>query len=251
MPRKKKKDSFLLPILAAAIFAAGFVAFYVSTSKTATDDDTGCALQTDNLGSALTILLDSTEPYSAVQLKQVSNRIVAAVEGLRPLDRVRIYTVWDASEKLLAPYFDFCKPDPNANESPILSRFKLTNFTFKLEEDLKKMQGSRSNSPIISSLGSVAADLSGAYENRRIILVSDLIENSEIISMYPSDWLATAERKKRNIAAKRPMLSGIHLEVLFIPRPNQPQQDVALRDWWWSFIEDSGGSVARFTPISG
>jgi hypothetical protein len=184
-------------------------------------------------------------------LKQVTNRIVVAVEELKPLDRVRIYTVGDASEKLLKPYFDFCKPDPNANESPILSRFKLANFTFMLEENLKRMQGSGSSSPIISSLGSVAADLPAVYDDRRIILVSDLIEYSEIISMYPSDWLTTAEREKRNIAAKRPMLSGIYLEILFIPRPNQPQQDIALRDWWWSFIEESGGSVARFTPISG
>lgn len=251
MPRKKKKDSFLLPILLGGIFAAGFFAFYISTSKTAVDPVTGCALRSANSGSALTILLDSTEPYSAVQLKQVSNRIVAAVEGLSPLDRVRIYTVGDASEKLLKPYFDFCKPDPNANESPILSRFKLANFTFMLEENLKQMQGSRSSSPIIASLGSVAADLPNIYEDRKIILVSDLIENSEIISMYPSDWPAIAEREERNIAAKRPMLSGILLEVLFIPRPNQPQQGVALRDWWWRFIEDSGGNIARFTPISG
>ena len=82
----------------------------------------------------LTILLDSTEPYSAVQLKLITNRIVAAVEGLKPLDRVRIYTVGNSTTQLLTPNFDFCKPDPDANESPIIARFNVAKFTFMLEE---------------------------------------------------------------------------------------------------------------------
>ena len=251
MSRKKSKESFLMPVIAAAVFVAAFGYFYFSTAKVATDRVTGCALQPQDTGSALTILLDSTEPYSAVQLKLITNRIVAAVQGLKPLDRVRIYTVGDSTTQLLTPNFDFCKPDPDANESPIIARFNVAKFTFMLEESLRELQGSRSNSPIISSLGAVAADLSGEYSDSRIILVSDLIENSDIISMYPSDWLETAEREKRNIAARRPMLSGILVEILFIPRPNRPQQDAALRDWWWALLEESGGRVARFTPISG
>ena len=131
---------------------------------------------------------------------------------------------------------------------PIVARFKQANFAFMLEENLKEMQGTRSNSPIISSISSIAVDLPKSFENRSIVLVSDLIEHSDLISMYDSNWRKELVHAQRRLSAKRPMLNGITLEVLFILGQTNPQQDTALRDWWWQFIEESGGRISRFTP---
>ena len=248
---KKKNDSLLLPLVVGLLFACAFAFFYLNSASTPVNPVTGCAATPKQSSSALSILLDSTEPYSPIQMARVTDRIIEKVSELEPLDRVRIYKVDDVSNGLLQPYFDFCKPDPNANASPIVARFKQANFAFMLEENLKEMQGTRSNSPIISSISSIAVDLPKSFESRSIVLVSDLIENSDLISMYDYNWRKELVLAQRRLNAKRPMLNGITLEVLFIPRPNRPQQDTALRDWWWQFIEESGGRISRFTPVSG
>ena len=248
---KKKNDSLLIPAIAGLIFVGVFAFFFGNSASTPVNIVTGCPVIADKNSSALSILLDSTEPYSPIQMARVTNRIIDKVSELQSLDRVRIYKVDDVSDGLLKPHFDFCKPDPNANSSPIVSRFKQANFAFMLQENLKEMQGTRPNSPIISSISSIAVDLTKDFESRSIVLVPDLIENSDLVSMYHPNWREELVVAQQRLNAKRPMLDGITLEILFIPRPNQPQQDTGLRDWWWRFIEESGGRISRFTPVSG
>ena len=92
MPRKKK-DSFILPIFLVAIFLAILSYALFSATKVPTDRETGCALETDYSSSVLSILLDSTQPTSAIQLKLVTNKIFAEVEEtgtIRPGDRLRL-----------------------------------------------------------------------------------------------------------------------------------------------------------------
>ena len=87
---KKKNDSLLLPMVVGLLFASVFVFFYFSSASTPVNPVTGCAVTPKQSSSALSILLDSTEPYSPIQMALVTDRILEKVSELEPLDRVRI-----------------------------------------------------------------------------------------------------------------------------------------------------------------
>ena len=172
----------------------------------------GCAATPKQGPSALSILLDSTEPYSPIQMARETDRIIEKVSELEPLDRVRIYKVDDVSNgfyNLILTFVSLIQMRTPRQLLRVLSRQILPSCW---RRTLKEMQGTRSNSPIISSISSIAVDLPKSFENRSIVLVSDLIEHSDLISMYDSNWRKELVLAQRRLNAKRPMLNGVPLK---------------------------------------
>jgi hypothetical protein len=250
--RKAKKESFFVPILIGLLIVIGFGFTYKHfENKIEVNQRTGCPISNVDQRSALSLLLDSSEPYTPVQMSNIVNRIQNKVNSLKSYDHLRIYTIGVAEEELLVPHFDFCKPDPESAESPLMRNWKAGNFEQRLRDTLGLMQGSRDNSHIITSIGSVASELPDSYDERTIIIVSDLVENSNIGSMYSPNWQEALSERNALLDARRPMLGGIRIEILFAPRANAGIDFRRVRDWWMTFLSDSGGMVARIDPISG
>ena len=212
----------------------------------------GCPRDSQHIGTSMSILLDATDPYAVSQVKQVANIIFDRVDSLDPYDRVKIYMVGDTSkEQWRRPVFHRCIPDPESSEMPIFKRLQKVTFTTFLEDALSKIQGSENQSPIIESLGWMAADFERDPSTKIVVLVSDLIENSEVVSMYSSGWLKEAESNSRRISSKQPMLREIDVELVILARPAIETQNETLLEWWIKFLGQSGGFVTESRTVSG
>lgn len=121
-----------------------------------------------------------------------------------------------------------------------------------LDGSLEKLQGgTRPSSPIISSLEWVASDRERDGSRKRILLVSDLIENSDVLSQYDPGWLGHYGRSRKRIHDQCPMLDGVDVDILFPARADRATQDNVLVEWWLDYLRACGGRVQSVRKITG
>ena len=145
-----------------------------------------------------------------------------------------------------------CKPNPKSTAQPTQKRLQSKRFKFYIQEELRDLKTeTRPASPIIESLAYVASDFERDNSQRMIVLVSDLMEHSSVISMYSDTWLDELNNQSEKSAKLRPMLKGIDMTVLFMTRAEQTNQTVELLSWWRKYLKDSKAFVERILPITG
>ena len=214
------------------------------------DERTGCPCPGEARHDAVTlsILLDATDPYGAAQKRSVVDAVWDEVDALAEYDRVKVYSVRQTPE---VPDFNRCKPARELGKPSIENDLREALFNEFLDDSLQKLQGTRPSSPIISSLGWVASDRERDGSARRVLLVSDLIENSDVLSQYDPGWLDDYERNRERIHDQCPMLDETDVDILFPTRPSQPAQDNVLVKWWLDYFRACGGRVQSVRKITG
>ena len=245
----KKKTSFakIAFIVLLIVVIAGIVAFFFfETPKL--HGKTGCPIEKGHTTVTLSIVLDATENYGATQQRSIVNRLWDRVNSLEVYDRIKIYTVESTAQP---PIFHLCKPGKELQDSPAHRLLKDVRFKKYLNDALEKLQGTRDESPIIASLGWVAADRERDDSSQHILLVSDLIENSGGFSQYKQDWQAVYQANRKRIHDQCPMLEGVQIDILLPARPDQSTQDNALVSWWDEYLGACGGYVNSITKITG
>lgn len=249
MARRRKKNPFKWMLFSLAFIVVVAIIYLLFTFDQQKTDSRGCISSHASSAFGLYILLDATEPYGSSQLENISRFILSRVKELEPHDNVRVYTIKPNTSLALKPVFDFCKPNPQSHDSPIAVNFEERRFRFFLERALKDSQGVQPISPIIWSIGSVASQFSDSYRGKEIILVSDLIEHSQALSMYRSDWVSAAG--KSGVDKSRPMLRDVDVQILWLLRAQEDRQSTEMRDWWVTYLEESEAYIKGVKPISG
>ncbi len=249
MRRRKKKTSVArnLFIILSIVALAAICALFIFESPR-TDDDTYCPAEKGHTAVTLSILLDATENYGATQQRSIVNRVWDRVDALEVYDRIKIYTVESIAQP---PIFHLCKPGKELQDTPIFQRLKDASFKEFLNNALEQLQGTRNESPIVASLGWVAADRERDDSSQYILLVSDLIEYSETLSQYNPDWLTVYQSNRRRFHDQCPMLDGFQIDILMPTRPERSTQDNALVSWWDEYLGVCGGYVNSVTKITG
>lgn len=235
---------FVTLLLVLAVLMTSFVYFSPQAVNAM-----GCSKDKDYENAHTAILLDSTEPYGINQVKHVAKHIYRTIEQLRPMDRISIFQVKTNLPSKIELIFERCVPGENNQDAPIMQALKEARFSEEIETALLGLQGSQKSSPIINALSGVAATFDQEKSPKTILLVSDLIEHSEIMSMYSDTWLAAVSKESDRLDKTRPMLDGIEIHIVFMHRPDQRQQNFELRDWWLEYLDRSGANVTRVKNI--
>ena len=233
--------------LVAAILLGILIWLVLFLDDPAVDSITSCPREPGYTKVSLSILLDATDTYGAGQRLSLINRVWDEVDALDVYDRVKIYQVEKGKQ---TPLQNLCKPARSLQDTPIQQQFREVRFKDLIGKALQRLEGERAISPIIESLGWVAADRERDGSERRILLVSDLLEHSDVISHYSPDWRRNYERNRQRIHGQCPNLENTHLDLLIAARPTQPNQNNDLVEWWLEYLESCGGyvnSVTRFT----
>ena len=237
--------AFVLVVLVVGVI--GWMAIDV-LDEPAVDSATACPQEPGHTNVTLSILLDSTDTYGAGQRLSLINGVWDEVDDLDVYDRVKIYQVERGEQ---APLQNLCKPAPSLQNTPMQQRFQEARFKELIDEALRSLDGERAISPIIESLGWVAANRERDGSERRILLVSDLMEYSDVISHYNSDWRRNYERNRQRIHGQCPNLENARLDLLIAARPAEPNQDNDLVEWWLEYLESCGGYVNSVTRVTG
>ncbi len=236
--------------MAVAIAVAVVLAVLVQSFKEEEVDERLCPKASGPV-SGMAVLLDLTDTLQPVQYQRLRDLLD---DRIRDASRGAIISVGavraDASERNAD--FVLCKPatGEKANEfyqNPRLieERYReefLVPFKTIVSAMLNSPEADRS--PIMESLQALLVSTPGfvdATYPRRVIVVSDLIQNSETFSFYRSD---TWQRFVRSQDAERlaGRLQGVVVEICRIPRSGARVDKAVVDDFWANYFDRAGAS---------
>ncbi len=233
---------------------------WMQFGEPATDPDTFCPV---NGASALTVIaIDATDPFDAVQKREIDNRVRTLLGQMERGHRLDIYTMDAGRQTLASRVFSKCNPgqatrlDQVAGQPTRVERIYREEFAAAITQALEVTieAGAANQSPIVESVRAIAADALGDVAGsvpRRLIIVSDLVQHSDIYSMFRSGVGQFDDfSRSANYAAAQTNLRRADVELVVILRPEYARfQNRALIQWWEEYIRANDGRLADFVRI--
>lgn len=227
------------------------------------DPETGCPQAGP---AALTaILIDVTDQVGAISRADVLAHLDEYVANSREDEMVLAYEAKPVGNEIGDPLLSVCHPgDPEAasewTENPRLIRRRLEErFERPLEDLFADLLGREEapTSPLMESVQSVAVSVLGRHEYadlpKRLILVSDLMQNTDNLSFFRQSVNYDTFAATTGADALSTDLRGTAVEILFVQRAahRRLEDTRGLVDFWQRWIEDQGGSLNRVARIDG
>ena len=227
------------------------------------DPETGCP---ETGPAALTaILVDTTDQIGAISRADVLAQLNEYVATSREDELVLAYEAKPVGDEVGDPLLSVCHPgDPDTasewTENPRLIRRRLEErFERPLEGLFAELLGREeaATSPLMESVQSVAVSVLARYEYtdipKRLILVSDLMQNTDNLSFFRQAVDYDAFAGAVGADALSTDLRGTAVEILFVQRAahRRLEDTRGLIEFWQRWIEAQGGTLNRVSRIDG
>jgi len=202
------------------------------------------------------LLIDRTDPYDAIQRSQVSGTIDTLKRQLPVGGRLTVHVITADPAEAAAKALDLCNPGDGSVVDPLIGNPRRIQKRFEegyaapIEALLQSLMVAESaeRSPIMEALATVAAFQDQTLP-RRIVVVSDLLQNSAAQSHYrdradPAAALVT----EPGLLLTDGRLQGV--EISFVELPNArstARQGPALAAFWRDLSLAAG---ARVVPLA-
>jgi hypothetical protein len=210
------------------------------------------------------IVIDRTDSFGAISKADIEVQIKDLLNSVAKNEQVSLFVVEPVEKAPLRSVISVCNPGDPSKADPLTQNPELIarNWRSKFQEPLDALlnnlliEKEASLSPIMESIQSVSITaLSGKEKSsrpRRIILISDLLQNSKSWSLYTQKPDFNSFSKDASTRGLNPVLSGVTFQVLYLQRETKNQiKDKELHRFWVSWIEAFGGKVTRFLKVSG
>jgi hypothetical protein len=242
----------------------GGIIFIASNRPIALNPITGCPIDSSLIAKNISIIFDTTERLIPSQREEVKNRIGREMETLKENTKVTFYRVEsNQSSGIQQVTFtpqntqleinEFCRGPSPWGASPNQEA---------LARQLPGLFGDafigivgnspQSFSPLIDALRYVAATLTNNSPENKVIVISDLIENSQVLTMYDRNWLNLYNDNKNQVLRQRPIYpSNTDIEVYLLNRPQYSIQDQEFLEFWFEVLAGDGTVNIDFKNISG
>ena len=228
----------------------------------------GCPIDETFINQNIAVLFDTTEPMVPSQAREIDNRMNSIVSQLEEFDRVGFYEVRSDERSAVRKVSlqlgssgdvidHFCRQPVSWDDAPARARLTEALPVLISQELLQNVeQGEQSFSPITDALRFIAADVTGKPFPTKIIVVSDMIEHSEILSMYKSDWFESSYSASRQVILnQRPIFpEGTEIEIYLLNRPRNPVQNEELQQYWLQMLTGPGAfstTSLKFNFVAG
>ena len=208
------------------------------------------------------VVIDKTDLYSPRQAETISDLILAERGLLAVGERFSLYELNESGQLRNTNRFSLCNPGEGAQVNPLYrnpdrvqARYEAL-FSDPLDRALADLVTPKDapNSPIIEALARLTQDPSfdRTVPSRRIVLVSDMLQNSDIFTVYGRRRGTLSQRvpSSRTVAnAIRETygdnLRGVSIHIRLIPRNSwETEQRGALRRYWSDVFDQLGVSVS-------
>jgi hypothetical protein len=235
---------------------------------------TGCPIDRSLVARQYVFLLDTTEPLVPSQYQEISFRIEQIIQNLKTNDLIKFYSVESndisgVNRLSIKSIGDqsvdyYCIPDSkNWMDSPqkqqqtaLIPKFLTTQALDSI--DNKSVQNS---SPIIDAIRYIQADDERFVTSQDIYIISDMIENSTILSMYRPSWYENEYLpNQNNVLNQKPLFrrdAQHNINIMAIMRPQHPNvQNEEWINFWTHIIKGTNPNATphinlRFDRISG
>ena len=219
-------------------------------SAPALDPETACRM--DRQDPAHTILLiDQSDPFSENDLAWIDELIDAEARTLPRFGRLTVVLPNSAAPFDPATLYTHCSPGSIEDANPILQNPRMIDDTWRehfyqpltqtVAETLKTT--SQPSSPLFEALYAIGdrADFQDSRKNRRLVIVSDLMQHSDGFSFYRSgaDLAAYGDA---SLSQQVPQMSGVNVVARIVPRQNYDLPIGEVRAFWRAYFDKTGAA---------
>lgn len=211
------------------------------------------------------ILVDTTDGLGPISRADILGRLDDLVSDSRPDEMIIVYEASQSLTNTLEPKIKVCNPgDPDAADplisSPGLIRRALEErFRAPLTRMFENLMDSdeAAASPIMETIQAISVTVfaRGAYEGlpMRLILISDLLQHSEHLSLYREPLDYDAFGSGIGAEALRTNLRDVVVEILFVSRKAHSRfgSSIKLIRFWERWFDEQGGQIERVSRIDG
>ncbi len=237
-------------VIGAAIFVAIGIITLLQIFKAEEVDERLCPKDSGAV-AGLVVLFDLTDSLNRVQHRRLRGILDTRIGEAGQNTLIAVGAVReDASER--DAEFALCKPATGEKANELYQNPRLIEERYREEflapfEDIVEAMLDSSvadRSPIMESLQALLVSVPGfvdAKYPRRVIIVSDMIQNSEAFSFYQGDnWQDFMRSQDSQRLADR--LVGVELEICRIPRPGTKVNSAVVDDFWVNYFDRAGAS---------
>lgn len=252
MPRPRERGPwFWRGAIGVMLFSViGIFSVAAFHSAPALDPETACRM--DRQDPAHTILLiDQSDPFSENDLAWVDELIDAEARTLPRFGRLTVVLPNSATPFDPATLYTHCSPGSVEDANPILQNPRMIDDTWRehfyqpltqtVAETLKTT--SQPSSPLFEALYAIGdrADFQDSRKNRRLVIVSDLMQHSDGFSFYRSgaDLAAYGDA---SLSQQVPQMSGVDVVARIVPRQNYDLPIGEVRAFWRAYFNKTGAA---------
>lgn len=225
------------------------------------DADTLCPLAGPSAVTA--VLVDTSDRVSALSRADILGRLEDEVRAGRPDEFFLAFETQVEGGGVLEPLVEVCHPGDPDDANPLIQSPQRIAKTLdeRFMEPLTKVfadlldRREAENSPLMESVQSVAVTVFGRREHsnvpKRLLFVSDLMQNTERLSFFRQQVDYDAFADSRGADALSTDLDGVAIEILFVQRGANQGLATGLAEFWARWTGDHGGFVDSVVRIDG
>ena len=228
------------------------------TASTMALDEAFCPVANGPVAQ-IAILFDLTDPMAPAQSAQLLQYIKAEFSKAAVGTQFTMGVVSE-NERDWGATAPLCKPPSEKDVSALTQNVSLVKkryderFMAPLQTNLDRMisASGAKTSPIMESLQALVANTPGflTFEGpRRLILVSDLLQNSDAMSFYRGhDWKSFQASTAFHRLGRT--LKDVQVEIFAVPRQVTKLKDPsAVEDFWIRYFELQGASLPELRSL--
>lgn len=205
---KKRRQAFLiLGLVAVGLGAYAYATIWLAPPAR----DADLCVKTQEIGQTI-ILVDKTDPWSADQGNRLENHIWNQITNVTQQDeRISIFTFVDTFLPGFPHVFSRCKPEATGNDITVSKRIIEQSYRSEFSDPLQSvlLEIKKSDQRRCSPIAAVMLDILTRAEFRdrrgpnRLVVFSDMRENSDFFSFFSGTQSCDPSRSKDNAALVR------------------------------------------------
>jgi len=242
MTRKDKHGVLIIAGVTVIFLSLFLLTYQLKASADNYDHETLC--RNDGDYPTLKLLIDKTDPWTSRDKEKLAALIRRTKARLVENERFTIFVLDETGTYSPSPVFDMCNPGRGDQASSIYENPRLVQQLFEekfaapldsIMTDLLR-PGVAPQSPLLEAI----VALKGSGHKERLVIVSDMMQNSEAISFYRRDKLTSSKASIDQICMSPNLYKSVEVHVI-----NRPTISGAVRQQTrnlWSHCID------RLTP---
>lgn len=261
--KKDKIGSWIIGAAAAVIVIVVAITYTIDRAKkvevAGLDSQSLCAISEKYRHTI--VLVDKTDPFSPTQRDVFLSKVRELKATLEQGERLSIYVLDDHNYRAPKPSLSMCNPGSGRTANPLYQnprqmqqKFDRT-FGRPLDQVAQEMivTTTQNSSPIIEMIYSISQlhDFGPNQPYRRLVIFSDLMQNTTEFSHFPNMRSYSEFRRTDYARRLRADLRGDHVEVVYLLRPElyQIQQSTVHQNFWGDFFQDTGVASIDFRRV--
>lgn len=262
---KRQRDdlmgTIILIVVALVIVGLGAVYFRAKSMQVTLDAQTLCPA--DGPEGLTIVLVDRTDVLTTVQREDLRQRLMHIKDTLPKDTAIEVYSVGSVEGDLIRPEGKrLCNAGRKQDVDAMFGNPRLTEkrwqerFSAPLDKLFEKLvsSGTSERSPIMESIQSISVGafgtLSPRAKHRKLVIASDMLQNTEALSQYKELAPFTDFRQTDPYRRLRTDLRGVEVEILYFGRRSDLQGRKHI-EFWQDYFADSGATLVHVTNIQG